>query len=115
MYAITSEAQKRASKKWNAATPSGTTLSGTNYVTAYVGLMNNHEYYLSYKNATNEAAGYLNFTDGMQKPVWYKLHPTPTSEEQNTWGQGIRPMIYLKTNVNFSSGVSPSWNFSVII
>ena len=104
--------------KWNATNSNAssnseisTKLPETTIVTASVGLLNNYEYYMSYKNASSRKNGYLNIGY-----VWWLLTPYDTS---NIWrinldgssgyynptkSIGVRPSVNLKSGIQLSGG-----------
>ena len=106
-------------KSWNATMPVNETISKKPektdatmipVSTSPVGLLNNYEYYMSYKNTTT-ANGYLNIGY-----YWWLLNPFNASyawlvsSNGNGLGnslansRGVRPSIYLKSSISFSSG-----------
>ena len=97
-------------QRWNAgnANNNGKSFDSNEYVTSYVGLINDVEYCYSHINIDNNcnnqrisSNSFLEKNFGKQKPFSYTLHPGIA--ESN--GRGIRPMIYLKPGVSFSSGI----------
>ena len=95
-------------KKWNATAPSSNTtttkLPNTNLVTAYVGLLDSYEFYKSYEKIGNSTLSYLEYNNGLSKPAWFVLHPYDPSLSNIQNGKGVRPSVYLKSDVNFSGG-----------
>ena len=83
--------------------------------TTPIGLLNNYEYYLSYKNSTSDyTKGYLNINY-----YWWLLNPYGSSYvwSVNNNGKshrgyhntsslitGVRPVVILKSNIKFSGG-----------
>ena len=119
-------------KSWNATMPSDTNVSTkpqeTNIVTANVGLLNNYEYYNSYRcissatcTGSSYSTGYLNIGY-----YWWLLNPYNTS---NVWrvsysgydghsnpanADGARPSIYLKSGLEFTGDGSKQSPYKIV-
>ena len=114
-------------KKWNSTMPADTNISTkpeeTIMITASVGLLNNYEYYNSYRCAGSNNCDGDNYSEGYlnNKYYWWLLNPYSAS---NIWGVfdngkynsgpplyafGVRPSIYLKSGLEFvGSGTKQS-------
>ena len=107
-------------KRWNATMPADTNVSTkpleTNMVTANVGLLNNYEFYNSYRcigsvacTGTSHSTGYLNIGYS-----WWLLNPYSATKVWNVnyYGNGysnlpptecgVHPSIYLKSQLEFT-------------
>ena len=120
------------SKQWNATMPENTTISTkpleTNMVTANVGLLNNYEFYNSYRcissatcTGTSYSTGYLNIGY-----YWWLLNPYNASGvwdvNDNGYGyfnnpansRGSRPSIYLKSGLEFTGNGTKQSPYKIV-
>ena len=119
-------------KRWNATMPENTTISTkpqeTNMVTANVGLLNNYEFYNSYRcidsstcTGSSYNTGYLNIVY-----LWWLLNPYNASRgwlvdvngrgisNGSTNSYGVRPSIYLKSGVEFTGEGTESSPYKIV-
>ncbi len=112
-------------KKWNATMPIDTNIStkpeNTNLVTANVGLLNNYEYYNSYRNLGNYTYGYLNI-----KYYWRLLNPYDAllvwrvgddgyaAGNDPTGTYGGRPSIVIKSGLEFTGSGTTSDPYKIV-
>ena len=115
-------------KRWNTTIPADTNISTkpleTNMITANIGLLNNYEFYNSYRCISSATCtgssyyiGYLNIGY-----CWWLLNPYDTSYvlsvgysgsgngDNPTYRRGVRPSIVIKTGLEFTgegTSISP--------
>ena len=119
-------------KRWNATKPANTTISTkpaeTNMVSANVGLLNNYEYYNSYRCVSSAACtgssygtGYLNigYYWWLLNPydasyVWFVSYRGDTGGVGPTNAYGGRPSINLKSGVEFTGSGTKSDPYKIV-
>ena len=98
--------------KWNASEAPDiiTKLPETTVITAPVGLLNTYEYYMSYKNASDEKSYLLiNYDWFLLNPVGIHIWHIDYLDRSNSdfganYRFGVRPTVNLNTNITFLSG-----------
>ncbi len=119
-------------KRWNATMPADTNISTkpleTNMVTANVGLLNNYEYYNSYRcigsdtcSSSSYNSGYLNigYYWWLLNPyntsyVWFVYNAGSGSNNGPTSTDGARPSFYLKSGLEFTGDGSKQSPYKIV-
>ena len=114
-----------SSKLWNATKTNTTSVSEkpaeNNMVRANVGLLNNYEFYNSYRNTGSYSNGYLNinYSEWLLNPyntslVWWYGDSLELSGNYTDYGYGVRPTIYLKSELEFTGDGTVSSPYRII-
>ena len=120
------------SKQWNVTMPSNTNVSTkpqeTNMVTANVGLLNNYEFYNSYRcissatcSGSSYSTGYLNIGYDWwllnlydSSDIWSVQNYGNGSGYSTTYAYGSRPSIYVKSGLEFTGNGTKQSPYKIV-